>query len=130
MSLTGETKIQKLEIVIKFGKLKVVATTKSDNYKEIKDTLVSFFDQHPEVASALTVEMVKRLPLVAEKVPSPRNPTQENMTCVVCMNNTFEVVCVPCFHICLCTSCSDKLYKKECPKCRTEVTEFKRFFMG
>ena len=40
--------------------------------------------------------------------------------CSICLNNPFQVVLIPCGHICLCTGCLKQLrLNKKCPVCRS-----------
>ena len=47
--------------------------------------------------------------------------------CVVCMQRHRNVVCIPCFHLCVCQLCSTKL--ASCPICR-KSTNFQRIFIS
>jgi hypothetical protein len=51
--------------------------------------------------------------------------TNESCLCIVCWNDKKTVVLLPCKHLCVCVSCSKKLWdntqKATCPICRTEV---------
>ena len=56
---------------------------------------------------------------------------EEERVCVVCEDGKKEVLLMPCKHLCLCKSCADTcLFKtmKECPMCRTEVTDSMQVF--
>jgi hypothetical protein len=46
--------------------------------------------------------------------------TSEEKECVICMDETKSHVCVPCFHYCMCTSCS-KNPPASCPMCRRKI---------
>eukprot|EP00924_Labyrinthula_sp_SR-Ha-C_P013572 maker-scaffold_5-snap-gene-7.3-mRNA-1 protein AED:0.00 eAED:0.00 QI:87/1/1/1/1/1/2/44/275 len=51
----------------------------------------------------------------------------ENKNCVICLENSKDVVLNPCLHKCLCSSCSIQLQKQanpQCPLCRRLVFEF------
>jgi len=41
-------------------------------------------------------------------------------SCVVCVSNPKEVICLPCGHVCLCEDCALKI-KQSCPVCRAKI---------
>lgn len=43
----------------------------------------------------------------------------DEVECIVCMETQFDVLFVPCGHLCCCWECSEKI--KLCPMCRTEI---------
>ncbi|ARF09990.1 RING finger domain protein [Indivirus ILV1] len=52
-------------------------------------------------------------------------------TCKICMDKDVCTINLPCGHLCFCMSCCHtyvKDNKKECPLCKTELTEIKRFY--
>jgi hypothetical protein len=46
--------------------------------------------------------------------------------CIICMDNKYEVVLVPCGHYCLCKECANQLQKSKsnCPLCRQKINMF------
>ncbi len=46
--------------------------------------------------------------------------------CIICMDNTYEVILVPCGHYCLCKECATKLKlsHSNCPLCRKKINMF------
>jgi len=54
--------------------------------------------------------MKKETPMVIE---------EEDLSCVVCMNNDRNAIFVPCAHRCCCVKCAEEIYniKKFCPLC-------------
>lgn len=49
----------------------------------------------------------------------PSAPFLEEIECVVCMETKFDVLFVPCGHLCCCWKCSEQI--SLCPMCRTEI---------
>jgi hypothetical protein len=44
--------------------------------------------------------------------------------CLVCMENPYDVVLIPCGHYCLCSVCAYKLFKSgKCPLCRGNIED-------
>ena len=41
--------------------------------------------------------------------------------CIICMDNACDIVIVPCGHYCMCSECSKRLTKRECPICRGRI---------
>jgi hypothetical protein len=48
--------------------------------------------------------------------------------CCICLEETANHACIPCGHMCLCKGCTAMLLK-ECPKCRTPVSNFIRIYL-
>jgi len=46
--------------------------------------------------------------------------------CVVCFGRERDHAIIPCYHMCVCRSCSERLHK--CPICRGEVASVKRIY--
>lgn len=50
--------------------------------------------------------------------------------CIICCENTMDIACVPCGHICMCSLCAISLRKKGfCPTCRGKVTHLQKLFI-
>jgi len=52
-------------------------------------------------------------------------------SCVICMKNLANVVCLPCKHLALCSFCSQQSYaeRSQCPICRGSISERMQIFM-
>jgi len=52
-------------------------------------------------------------------------------SCVICMENLANIVCLPCRHLALCSFCSQQAYadRSICPLCRGSITERMQIFM-
>ncbi|OII70790.1 RING domain-containing protein [Cryptosporidium ubiquitum] len=48
---------------------------------------------------------------------------EDSESCVICLTNNRETILLPCRHACLCTVCSETLFKntQDCPVCRNSV---------
>ena len=44
--------------------------------------------------------------------------------CVICLDNTPNILFNPCLHVCVCNECEDKTIFKKCPYCRIMIKEF------
>jgi ATP-dependent DNA helicase PIF1 len=51
---------------------------------------------------------------------------EEDKLCVVCKENSKNVVLLPCRHMCLCKICSENINK--CPICRKDINEYMQVF--
>ncbi|CAF1083640.1 unnamed protein product [Adineta steineri] len=66
-----------------------------------------------------------------------RNLQQElindSNSCIVCWNDKKTVVLLPCKHLCVCVSCSKKLWnntqRRTCPICRNDIDNLLEVFM-
>ncbi|XP_056146953.1 E3 ubiquitin-protein ligase LRSAM1 [Lampris incognitus] len=61
---------------------------------------------------------------VAPSAPSPEEPGSTE--CVVCMENRFQVIFLPCGHVCCCQVCSGAL--QNCPLCRSDISQRVRLY--
>ena len=53
--------------------------------------------------------------------------------CTICYDARRDVVCLPCGHVCMCSSCVNKMpgsQKKKCPVCRATVREHEQVIMS
>eukprot|EP01124_Arcella_intermedia_P027146 TRINITY_DN5254_c0_g2_i1.p1 TRINITY_DN5254_c0_g2~~TRINITY_DN5254_c0_g2_i1.p1 ORF type:complete len:312 (-),score=86.23 TRINITY_DN5254_c0_g2_i1:39-974(-) len=70
----------------------------------------------------LTLEQLENLLNTAKKEKKKKlESEEEKKLCVVCLTAKRQVVCIPCYHICLCEGCSKKV-KNMCPLDRQSVT--------
>jgi hypothetical protein len=58
---------------------------------------------------------------------------KEERLCVVCMERNKNVTLLPCAHLCMCMTCSDKLQsaaaKPTCPLCQTTIERHLQTFL-
>eukprot|EP01124_Arcella_intermedia_P010109 TRINITY_DN16659_c0_g1_i1.p1 TRINITY_DN16659_c0_g1~~TRINITY_DN16659_c0_g1_i1.p1 ORF type:complete len:304 (-),score=58.57 TRINITY_DN16659_c0_g1_i1:72-869(-) len=74
--------------------------------------------------SSLSDEEFKRLSQAVKKEKKRRKESKLDLSrnlCVVCCSGVREVICVPCYHVCLCLVCSTKM-NSLCPLDRKQVT--------
>lgn len=57
-------------------------------------------------------------------------PQINKHTCVICMDNLVNVICLPCRHLALCTSCSQQRNVDSCPICRCSIGELMQVFLA
>jgi len=55
--------------------------------------------------------------------------TREHGACVICMDSVADVVCLPCKHLAICSSCSTQESIDSCPICRADITEKLQIYM-
>jgi len=62
--------------------------------------------------------------------PAPEAPGA-NMECVVCMEHVKTHALVPCYHMCVCSGCAEKVVNKlgTCPMCNASVTQAQRVWV-
>ncbi|CAK0903856.1 unnamed protein product, partial [Prorocentrum cordatum] len=65
------------------------------------------------------VELQQRL----EAAQQSTEDSDQKKTCVVCMDNLPNVVCLPCKHLGLCSICSQACSLTQCPICRSEIID-------
>ena len=61
--------------------------------------------------------------------PPPLSQAEEENLCIICEEATKRVVLLPCKHLCLCSACSKLEQVKDCPMCRTEISDRMEVFM-
>jgi len=55
--------------------------------------------------------------------------SQQAPTCVICMDNLVNLVCLPCRHLALCSLCGKKGVVDSCPICRSPIDSRMQIFM-
>jgi len=50
-------------------------------------------------------------------------------TCVICMDNLANMVCLPCKHLALCTYCDQQQSVRDCPICRRPLEDKMQIYM-
>lgn len=48
---------------------------------------------------------------------------EQGATCVICMDNLINLVCLPCRHLAMCDMCGNSKEVTACPICRTEIKD-------
>ena len=61
---------------------------------------------------------------VEDKEYTPRAMQMDN--CCICLTAVKQHACVPCYHMCICSRCKDRV--SHCPLCRTAVQRVVRIF--
>lgn len=62
-------------------------------------------------------------------VPVPKHarlPDMQDDTCVICMADTVDHVCLPCGHVAMCASCASSVMRtpaRACPICQTQLSD-------
>ncbi len=55
---------------------------------------------------------------------------KKQIHCVICHSRDRDVIFYPCMHVCCCNACSNNLYTKVCPTCRTEIQDTKVIYLS
>ncbi|CAF1932178.1 unnamed protein product [Rotaria magnacalcarata] len=59
--------------------------------------------------------------------------TNDPNLCVICCNDKKNIVLLPCRHLCVCLTCSKKLWnntsKQTCPMCRNQIDSLLEVFV-
>jgi hypothetical protein len=64
--------------------------------------------------------------VICDGLPPPMTETMdEEEQCILCYKNKKNIVYEPCNHVISCYECFEKLVKKECPVCKTNITKIK-----
>lgn len=53
----------------------------------------------------------------------------KHTACVICIDNLANMVCLPCKHLALCTSCSQQSTVGSCPLCRSDVIKILQIYI-
>lgn len=56
------------------------------------------------------------------------NNVETDKKCVICLDKDYNIVFLPCSHLCVCDICSEKI--KICPMCRNEATDKMTVFLA
>ena len=59
--------------------------------------------------------------------PALREVGSQSTECTICMDNSKEVLFLPCRHVCTCSACSGHV--KTCPVCRSDIESRTRVFI-
>lgn len=107
----------------KFNFSKIKANPKVvEFYEKVKKVVIEEVEEENENSETKKVE--KELDF--EKYTYKE--TEESSLCVMCISNEKNIILLPCKHLCLCKDCSYNSKLKNCPICRTEITEQMRIF--
>ena len=49
-------------------------------------------------------------------------------SCMICLENTVEILCLPCMHLVTCETCVERITDGKCIKCRQDVTTTKKVY--
>ena len=82
----------------------------------------------PSIRDRGTVSHVERLRVrrnVTDRDYVPRPVNLDN--CCICLSRVKEYACVPCYHMCICVACKDRV--DTCPLCRANVTRIVKIFV-
>jgi hypothetical protein len=77
------------------------------------------------IAASDQEALVALLHSMVEGAVAANRPPRE---CVVCLDLSASIACVPCGHLCVCLGDADKLHD-ECPVCRSHIDSTLRVFM-
>lgn len=66
---------------------------------------------------------------IAQEAIEARASTRRLASCVICMDNLVNVVCLPCKHLALCSFCSQRDQVEACPICRCAIADRLQIFM-
>ncbi|XP_050443068.1 E3 ubiquitin-protein ligase LRSAM1-like [Adelges cooleyi] len=72
----------------------------------------------------LLINIINKLPEPSAPPESelpPTAPLIDELECIVCMETPFDVIFIPCGHLCCCWKCSSKLLL--CPMCRSDICD-------
>lgn len=87
--------------------------------------------EYPEGESSSSAEAPSAPPTEVEELPVPTSPPSEDVAgssggggvqfaeCVICMEETVQVIFLPCGHMCSCAGCHTDL--QDCPMCRAYI---------
>lgn len=64
-----------------------------------------------------------------EQLQSAQKESKSAPTCVICMDNLVNMVCLPCRHLALCTFCGQQGSIESCPICRSHIEDRMQIFM-
>ena len=79
----------------------------------------------PQLAggSSAHFHRVRRRVQETDRIPAAVAPD----TCCICYTNSKDHAIVPCFHMCVCSVCSQRI--RQCPMCRGSIKRIQRIFI-
>jgi hypothetical protein len=83
-----------------------------------------------ERRAALARELQQMDTRLGNEVPAPQ--VEDQMLCVVCLDERKQHAMVPCMHMCACEACAQRLLAApapHCPVCRTPIERSTRVFV-
>ena len=90
------------------------------------------FDSGRTALKAALIKLDKKIScvlvpnVICDGLPPPMTETMdEEEQCILCYKNKKNIVYEPCNHVISCYECFEKLVKKECPVCKTNITKIK-----
>ncbi|XP_039286981.1 E3 ubiquitin-protein ligase LRSAM1 isoform X2 [Nilaparvata lugens] len=95
-----------------------------------RELILSALAMYREKQASQFVPSAPELVQTPDMQPSapPLLPTEDESTfendgcsCIVCMEGAYEVVFIPCGHLCVCVNCAS--YLKDCPLCRATIAQ-------
>ena len=109
--------------------------------KKYSDTLNNFNYYNKSISKSninydLIVESLKKqneslknqLSIHQKKNDELQQKINDTNLCEICFENKKNILCIPCNHISICSSCLPHIHSK-CPICRTQVTQTKKVYL-
>lgn len=87
-----------------------------------------FLKKKQERAERKLIEDIKSQRIEQSKMNREIN-LDDNLRCVVCLENKKEIILLPCGHVCLCFGCSNQIISV-CPICRKLIQSKSKAFIS
>jgi len=102
------------------------------NWADADEEVVGYFRVNPDFNTFTNLTDVE-IPEDVNRAGHPEGedePSEGELTCVICMTNKSQIISTRCGHLCCCVGCSKRLYQRhdKCPKCREPWDNLMRVF--
>lgn len=95
--------------------------------QEIRN-LTEQLDAVISIKQALNMENEELINRMQKKEEEEKADLNRQGTCVICLDNLANIVCLPCKHLALCMECGRSEKIKDCPICRKKVEDKMEIF--
>ena len=102
-------KKNELETLKKYNNIYSLHNINNLNYYELKDLELKL----EKIIKGIKNEKIKKL-------QNSSFPMMSKKTCIACITNEISIIFRPCYHLCVCEDCSEKV--NICPMCRNLIT--------
>ena len=113
----------------KYNKLEIKENVNTEQFHQLQDEYNTLRRKHNalEIKENVNREELHQLQEKHNKLKLKYEGIAEQNECVICMDGSRQIACVPCGHRCLCPQCASGI-NGECPICRANVKCTMRIF--
>jgi len=102
---------------------------KRSSMDDIYISLCNIWDVKFKREKKRNMNMEKLYKIESQRLKSSLNNIKKDKSvCSICFDKKIDKLCYPCGHLCMCSSCVERIKDTKCPICRKEVTEYINVF--